>query len=76
MTSGESRQPFFCQTATAEAGPEGLGLRAAPTPFSPITGRVPDGGLITVLHRFGGWFEVRYNVLEGFVSGDSLVLHY
>ncbi len=64
------------QTAVVEAGPEGLGIHPDPSYDSPISARAPDGITLDVLRRFGGWFAVRYNETEGFVSGDGIVLQY
>ncbi len=67
---------IITHTAVVEAGPGGLGIHSGPSPDAPVSQIVPDGEILNVLHQFGGWFAVRYNNEEGFVSGDRIVLRY
>ena len=64
------------RTATVEADAQGLPILAAPFPAAPCAGHAPDGARLTVHGQYGGWYAVRYNGAEGYVSGEYIVLNY
>ena len=64
------------RTAVVETDADRLAVRTAPAPDAPCTGYVPDGALLTVCGRCGGWYAVRFDETHGFVSGDNIVLNY
>ena len=45
-----------------------LNMRAAPSIFSPIIRKIPNGADIIVLERNGNWYKVSYGGQQGYVS--------
>lgn len=45
-----------------------LNMRSAPTIFSPIIRKIPNGSTVTVLERNGNWYNVIYGGQKGYVS--------
>lgn len=45
-----------------------LNMRSAPTIFSPIVRKIPNGATLTVLERNGNWYKVSYSGQQGYVS--------
>lgn len=68
--------PHRYQTATVEAGENGLPLRASPAINAPVVGNVPDGGKLVILRRLNEWFAVRGGDIEGYAPCENLVLHF
>ncbi|MDO4270078.1 MAG: SH3 domain-containing protein [Eubacteriales bacterium] len=69
-------EPQPIQTATVETESGNLNIRSAPSLTAPIIGKAPDGAQLFVLGQYDGWFAVRYDEYEGYVSGDYIVLNY
>lgn len=69
-------EPEPIQTATVEVTSGNLNIRSAPNLSAPIIGKAPDGAQVFVLGQWDGWYVVRYNEYEGYVSGDYIVLNY
>ncbi|MDY3618545.1 N-acetylmuramoyl-L-alanine amidase [Agathobaculum sp.] len=69
-------EPEPIRTATVEVESGNLNIRSAPSLSAPIIGKAPDGAQLFVLGQYDGWFVVRYNEFEGYVSGDYIVLNY
>ena len=49
-----------------------LNMRAAPTLFSPIVRKIPNGATVNVLERSGNWYKVSYSGQTGYVSKKYL----
>ncbi|MDO5142107.1 MAG: hypothetical protein Q4D31_03720 [Eubacteriales bacterium] len=62
--------------AAVEAAAGRLPLRAAPAHTAPVVGHAPDGALLHVCSRCGGWSAVRHGGRAGFVCDDEIVLLY
>ncbi len=45
-----------------------LNMRSAPTIFSPIIRKIPNGASVQVLERLGNWYNVIYGGTRGYVS--------
>lgn len=69
-------EPEPIQTATVEVTSGNLNIRSAPSLSAPIVGKAPDGAQVFVLGQWDGWYVIRYNEYEGYVSGDYIVLNY
>lgn len=69
-------EPEPIRTATVEVASGNLNIRSAPSLAAPVIGKAPDGAQLFVLGQYDGWFVVRYNDYEGYVSGDYIVLNY
>lgn len=69
-------EPEPIQTATVEVTSGNLNIRSAPSLSAPTIGKAPDGAQVFVLGQWDGWYVIRYNEYEGYVSGDYIVLNY
>ena len=69
-------EPQPIQTATVEVSSGNLNIRSAPSLSAPVVGKAPDGAQLSVLGQYDGWYVVRYDGYEGYVSGDYIVLNY
>ncbi len=69
-------EPQPIQTATVEVSSGNLNIRSAPSLSAPVVGKAPDGAQLSVLGQYDGWYVVRYDRYEGYVSGDYIVLNY
>lgn len=69
-------EPQPIQTATVEVSSGNLNIRSAPSLSAPVVGKAPDGAQLSVLGQYDGWYVVRYDGHEGYVSGDYIVLNY
>lgn len=49
-----------------------LNVRSGPGTGYSRVGSLPNGASVTVLSQSGGWYQIRYNSLTGYVSGDYL----
>ena len=69
-------EPQPIQTATVEVSSGNLNIRSAPSLSAPVIGKAPNGAQVFVLGQYDGWYVVRYDQYEGYVSGDYIVLNY
>ena len=69
-------EPQPIQTATVEVSSGNLNIRSAPSLSAPVIGKAPNGAQVFVLGQYNGWYVVRYDQYEGYVSGDYIVLNY
>lgn len=51
-----------------------LNIRQEPTTSSAVLGTVPNGTRIVILGQAGDWYLTRYQGIEGYVSGNYVVL--
>ncbi len=67
----------FAAAGTVDAGGSRLNLRSQCNTSSQILAKIPDGSQIEVIAvaEDAGWYQVSYNGITGYVSGDYVVLN-
>ncbi|MFA9422157.1 MAG: SH3 domain-containing protein [Sedimentibacter sp.] len=51
-----------------------LNIRSGPSLNDPVIDMAPNGAILQVVEKVGDWYEVEYNGVKGYVSGNYLTL--